>query len=190
MSKKAKSEKKKKSGKSKALRLQQQADGTVLAGGDGVEAATRPRLAAALVQAARSVRTLQSRHLADCGLYAGQDGVILLLAAEDGLTAGQLAQRLGVKAPTMTRTIGRMEAQGFVERRGSDKDARLTRVFLSETGRATLARIEAAGAALEQQATRGMSGKDIKTLLKMLDLLHRNLHRDGADAVVEESDEI
>ena len=42
---------------------------------------------------------------------------MLALAETDGLTAGALAQKLGVKAPTMTRTIGRMEAQGFLERR-------------------------------------------------------------------------
>ncbi len=65
----------------------------------------------------------------------GRDGVILVLAANDGLPAGTLAQKLGVKAPTMTRTIGRMEAQGFVERRPDAADAQLTKVYLNR-GRA------------------------------------------------------
>ncbi len=35
----------------------------------------------------------------------------------------------------MTRTIGRMEAQGFLERRPDRDDARLTKVYLTELGR-------------------------------------------------------
>src|SRR5690606_6166116 len=92
-------------------------------------------LASAVTQAARSMRTVLSRSLAERGLYAGQDGVILALAQEDGLTTGQLAGHLGVKAPTMTRTIGRMEAQGFLERRGVHADYVLTKSFLHESWR-------------------------------------------------------
>jgi hypothetical protein len=56
-------------------------------------------LASVLVQAARSMRTVLSRNLLESGLYAGQDGVMLALAETDGLTAGVLAMKLGVKAP-------------------------------------------------------------------------------------------
>ena len=98
-------------------------------------------LASAVTQAARAMRTALSRSLSESGLYAGQDGVILALSGEDGLTAGDLASRLGVKAPTMTRTISRMEAQGFLERRNDGEDGRLTVVFLTEQGRATVEQI-------------------------------------------------
>ncbi len=101
-------------------------------------------LSPVLTQAARSLRTALSRNLSEAGLYAGQDGVILQLDAEPGLTPGQLAQRLGVKAPTMTRTIGRMESQGFLERRSDGSDARITKIHLSEAGRQSVERIHQA----------------------------------------------
>lgn len=128
-----------------------------------------------VTQTARSLRTLLSRNLADCGLYAGQDGVVQALAEEDGLTPGALAQRLGVKAPTMTRTIGRMEAQGFVERRADTHDHRLTKVFLTDGGRASLDRIAAAAEACERQALQGLSGKEAKTLSRLLLAVEENL---------------
>lgn len=128
-----------------------------------------------VTQAARSLRTLLSRNLADCGLYAGQDGVVQALAEEDGLTQGALAQKLGVKAPTMTRTIGRMEAQGFVERRSDALDHRLTKVFLTDGGRASLERIAAAAEACERQALQGLSGKEAKTLSRLLLAVEENL---------------
>lgn len=133
-------------------------------------------LATALVQAARSMRTVMSRNLSESGLYAGQDGVMMSLAETDGLTAGALAVRLGVKAPTMTRTIGRMEAQGFLERRADTGDARLTKVYLTTLGRDRLETIASAGKALEETATQGLSDKQVRTLMKLLRVVDSNLH--------------
>ena len=141
-------------------------------------------LAAAVVNAARSMRTVLSRNLLATGLYAGQDGVILALADEGGLTAGVLAAHLGVKAPTMTRTIGRLEAQGFVERRPDETDGRLTVVHLTEAGRASVEHICEAGRLSERQAASGLSDKDVRHLLKLLRAMDDNLHGgvpDGAD---------
>ncbi|WP_411033500.1 MarR family winged helix-turn-helix transcriptional regulator [Shinella sp. BYT-45] len=139
-------------------------------------------LAAAVVNAARSMRTVLSRNLLATGLYAGQDGVILALAQEGGLTAGALAARLGVKAPTMTRTIGRLEAQGFVERRPDEADGRLTVVHLTEAGRASVGHITEAGRLSERQAAEGLSEKDVRHLLKLLRTVDENLHAAMPDA--------
>jgi DNA-binding MarR family transcriptional regulator len=142
-------------------------------------------LSPALTQAARSMRTVLTRNLTASGLYAGQDGVILALAASDGLPAGTLAQKLGVKAPTMTRTIGRMEAQGFVERRTDAADARLTKVYLTEAGRNSVAEITSSAAACGELATRGFSEKEVRSLVRLLRAIDGNLqagdHQDEDD---------
>lgn len=139
-------------------------------------------LAAAVVNAARSMRTVLSRNLLATGLYAGQDGVILALSEEGGLTAGALAARLGVKAPTMTRTIGRLEVQGFVERRPDETDGRLTVVHLTEAGHASIEQITEAGRISEEQAADGLSEKDVRNLLKLLRAMDENLHATLPDA--------
>jgi DNA-binding MarR family transcriptional regulator len=157
MSKK-KGDKKGKSGKKKAAEGHSVAD-----------------LAPAITQAARSMRTLLSRSLGETGLYAGQDGVILMLAEEDGLTPGQLATRLGVKAPTMTRTIGRMEAQGFLERRADGTDGRLTKVHLTETGIKTVDQIGRSVADCGALAAMGLSDKEVRTLIKLLKAIDGNI---------------
>ncbi|PII39505.1 MarR family transcriptional regulator [Sinorhizobium meliloti CCBAU 01290] len=131
-------------------------------------------LASVLVQAARSMRTVLSRNLVASGLYAGQDGVMLALAETDGLTAGALAGKLGVKAPTMTRTIGRMEAQGFLERRPDRDDARLTKVYLTELGRDRLQIIAEAGQHPRSSNTR-FADKQVRTLMKLLRAVDSNL---------------
>ena len=171
MGKKSKAEKKAKSGKKKHQDV-------------AVEAQD---LASVLVQAARSMRTVLSRNLLESGLYAGQDGVMLALAETDGLTAGVLAMKLGVKAPTMTRTIGRMEAQGFLERKPDAEDARLTKVYLTELGRGSVQGIEMAASACDMLATQEFSEKEIRNLVRLLKAIDANLQ---AEAIhIEEPDE-
>lgn len=132
-------------------------------------------VSAAVTQVARAMRTQLSRGLAESGLYAGQDTVVQLLSEQDGLTPGALAQKLGVKAPTMTRTIGRMEAQGFVERRTDETDGRLTTVHLTGEGRSRLDSIARAVGEAEQLAVQGLSGKEVKQLIKLLAAVEENL---------------
>ncbi len=132
-------------------------------------------LAQSITQAARSMRTALSHSLAESGLYAGQDGVILALAQEGSLTPGQIAQKLGVKAPTMTRTIGRMEAQGFVERSGDDEDGRVTLVKLTETGLKSVDHINTSIADCGARAIEGLSAKDIRNVVKLLKAIDANL---------------
>ncbi len=139
----------------------------------------------AITQAARSMRTSLSRDLLEAGLYAGQDGVMRALAEEDGLTPGALAQRLGVKAPTMTRTVGRMEAQGFVTRRADGADQRLTKVYLTDAGRNSLERIARSVEACTDQALAGFSGKQMRQLLKLLKAVDDNLKGSAGADVLE-----
>ena len=123
----------------------------------------------------------------ESGLYAGQDGVILSLAESDGMTAGGLAQKLGVKAPTMTRTIGRMEAQGFLERKPDAEDARLTKVYLTELGRGSVQGIEMAASACDRLATQAFSEKEIRNLVRLLKAIDGNLQAEALH--IEEPDE-
>lgn len=132
-------------------------------------------VAAALSQAARAVRMRLSRHLSDHGLYAGQDGVIMTLAEEDGQSPGTIADRLGVRAPTITKTINRLAAQGFVEKRGSDADGRKASVHLTKQGQATVTAIGKALRRTEKAMLDGLSGKEAKVLAKLLRRVDRNL---------------
>ena len=77
-----------------------------------------------LHSAARLSRTALAARLLDHGFYAGQDQIMLALNHEDGQTPGQLATRLGVRPPTITKTINRLQAQGFLDKRASETDAR------------------------------------------------------------------
>lgn len=82
----------------------------------------------------RTLKTAVERRLIEHGVYAGQHTILGCLWDQDGLTPGQLARRLGLETPTVTRTVQRMSAAGLVTRAGDDTDRRLVRVWLTPKG--------------------------------------------------------
>lgn len=128
-----------------------------------------------LHSAARLSRTALASRLLSHGFYAGQDQIMLTLDSEDGQTPGQLASRLGVRPPTITKTINRLQAQGFLDKQASDQDARQAHIFLTELGRDTIKAIEKSVRKTEKQALKGLDKKDQKTLAKLLARIEANL---------------
>ncbi|WP_306117584.1 MULTISPECIES: MarR family transcriptional regulator [unclassified Roseitalea] len=132
-------------------------------------------LLARLQEVARQGRTHYARHLLKTGLYAGQEKIIEALAAADGLTPGELARALGVRPPTITKTISRLEEQGFVARQASKTDARQIVVSLTEAGHEVLGAMKKAVAKAEKQALKGLKKKERKQLEKILGKIEENL---------------
>ena len=130
---------------------------------------------AKLNSAARMARTALAGRLLAHGFYAGQDQIMLALHTDDGLTTGQLAERVGVRPPTITKTINRLQDQGFVERRASERDGRQTHVHLTETGQSALSAINRAIRKTEKSVLAGLTGKERKRLKKLLSQIEMNL---------------
>lgn len=128
-----------------------------------------------LHQVARLARTSLASRLLAHGFYAGQDQIMLSLHDEDGQTPGQLAARLGVRPPTITKTINRLQAQGFLEKRASSTDARQAHIFLTATGNDAIRAIEKSVKKTEKQALKGFDKKDVKQLSKLLLRIESNL---------------
>ena len=128
-----------------------------------------------LHSAARLSRTALAARLLNHGFYAGQDQIMLALDHEDGQTPGQLAARLGVRPPTITKTINRLQVQGFLDKRASEIDARQANIFLTDAGREAIRAIEKSVRKTEKQALKGLDKKEQKTLPKLLSRVEANL---------------
>ena len=124
---------------------------------------------------ARLGRTALATRLLEKKLYAGQDQLMLALALQDGQTPGQLAVEIGVRPPTITKTISRLQAQGFLEKRGSESDARQAHIFLTDSGRDAIISIEKSIKKTEKRALDGLDKKERKMLYKLLKHVEENL---------------
>lgn len=136
-----------------------------------------------LIYTARLCRTLRADLLLQLGIYAGQDTLLKNLARDNGQTMKSLARNLGVRPPTITKMVTRMESQGLVRREDSPNDARLSHVFITEAGSRLLDRVDEAWARAEEIALGSLKDKQAKQLRKILAKIQAGLaaHREGAD---------
>ena len=103
--------------------------------------------------------------LEELGLYRGQPPVLFALWEREGLTHSELAARLHVKPATITKMINRMEKTGFVQRRSDPEDQRVSRVYLTDAGRAIQNEVERVWRTLLKETFVGFS-LDERVLLR------------------------
>jgi MarR family transcriptional regulator, organic hydroperoxide resistance regulator len=122
------------------------------------------------------------------GVRVGQNLVIDALTADDGLTPGELAQRLQVTTPTIVKMATRMEAAGLLTRRRDEKDARLVRLYLTDHGRSLHGLVDEELRRLDERATAGLTAGERRHLESALTKIVRNLERIAPAA--DEADEV
>ena len=61
-------------------------------------------------------------------------GFILMMVEKEGTPSTQLGPKMGMEATSLSRTINAMEVDGLIRRSSSEKDKRITLVFLTELG--------------------------------------------------------
>jgi DNA-binding MarR family transcriptional regulator len=104
--------------------------------------------------------------LDEMGITYTQYLVLNVLGEEDGSTIGGIAGRLALESSTVTPPVKRMEQAGFVTRQRSREDDRQVQVWLTEEGRALLAKSRCLGDSLIERSSLTM---------QQLDTLNRQL---------------
>lgn len=94
--------------------------------------------------------------------------LIRWLAREDGLSQLELARRTGLKPPTVSVALGRMEHMGYVRREASQSDGREVRVYLTEAGRVLEEQTKARLRCADEIAMRDVTPEESETLCRIL----------------------
>lgn len=126
------------------------------------------------------------RLMALAGVPLDRAAVALLrqVADSDPLRPGELAQRLGVEASHVTRTVQQLQKSGYVTRIPDPDDRRAQRIRLTDAGREAIDRVRDAGARGMQLALGEWKPEELRQLATMF---HRMVDDFLACAVEEES---
>ena len=119
-------------------------------------------------RAHKLLRNSVDEAMAQYGVRVGQNLVLEVLWREDGLTPGDLAQRLGVTTPTVVKSATRMEAAGLLTRRPDLADGRLVRLFLTPYAQSIQGVIERDRDELERRATATLTDEEREYLHRAL----------------------
>jgi DNA-binding MarR family transcriptional regulator len=112
------------------------------------------------------------------GVHEGQQYVLRCLWREDGLSPGEVARRLGLATPTVTRAATRMEATGLLRREPHPSDRRLVRLRLTDRGRELEKVIDEQTNQLTERALATLTAAERESLVRALNEIRRNLSAD------------
>jgi DNA-binding MarR family transcriptional regulator len=109
------------------------------------------------------------------GVRAGQQFILRCLWQTDGLTPGEIARRLELATPTVTRAATRMEAAGLLRRSPHPTDARLVRLVLTDRGRELESVIAEEMKRLSEKALHGLTPEERTQFLRFLHQMRVNV---------------
>jgi DNA-binding MarR family transcriptional regulator len=124
--------------------------------------------------------------------------VLTWLSLEGELTQAELAERMFVEAPTLTGILGRMERDGWLERRCCDDDRRCKRLRPTARAHEAWQRIAACGHRIRARATVGLADEELQALKAVCGKIRQNLGFEApapqvaaaCDLTVEENGEL
>ena len=131
------------------------------------------QLCFALYSASLAMTKLYKPLLEPLGLTYPQYLALLVLWERDGLTVGELGERLFLDSGTLTPLLKRMEASGWLSRARAADDERRVLVHLTTEGRALKRR--AASVPRELAAATGCSADELVGLTRRLQQLRTQL---------------
>jgi len=106
------------------------------------------------------------RRLDEIDLFAGQEVVLLELAARGELNQTELAAALDVEPPSVTSIVGKLEAGGLVARvpRGREK-----RITLTDAGHRAAEQAREVYAAIERDLSEGLTPAQVSSMVAALE---------------------
>lgn len=108
-------------------------------------------------------------------LYQGQPPLLRELWEEEGLTQTELATRLKLTPPTVTKMLQRMEKSGFIQRKPDPDDQRVSRVYLTGAGRDVQQKVETVFTTLEVEGFANLTPEERDVLRRLLLQVRQNL---------------
>lgn len=129
-------------------------------------------LTIAIVMTARRWRSLIDEHLRQIGHSASRMEAMASIAyAPAGTTQIQVAKRIGIEGPTLTRTLDMLEADGLVERLPDPNDRRNKHMRLTPAGFEALSEMFRVCERLRAQLLNGIPESEIIKTDQFLELL-------------------
>lgn len=89
---------------------------------------------------AQTYRIMQC--MKDVDLKPGQAGCLFILSKEGRLPQKEIAKKLGVKPPSITALLKKLEARGLIVRSQDEGDQRVSWITLSEEGKCYINKIK------------------------------------------------
>lgn len=128
-----------------------------------------------MVITTRAIRRGMEAELAHEGITLRQWEVLAWLTLENGMAQSELAERLGIEAPTLAGILDRMERDGWVERQACLHDRRKKRLRATAKADAVWQRMAECAYRMRAKSTAGISPDELLQLKSVCERIRFNL---------------
>lgn len=122
-----------------------------------------------------ALRRALNSELAQEGVTVRQWEVLACIAVGGALSQTELAERLGIEAPSLVGILDRMERDGWLERYACPSDRRKNRIRATEKAESLWVRIADCAHQVRARATYGMSPEQLAQLKLACETIRRNI---------------
>ena len=132
--------------------------------------------AAELIRDISRLYTLRVRIEAEnLGIKNAYRALLTQLYVKDGGTQLSLAEKTGMKAPTISITLRKMEKEGLFSRVVDESELRKTHVYLTEKGKQTTEALSAGIEKINDSFEKGMSAEEKDKFISALENIKESL---------------
>ena len=109
------------------------------------------------------------------GLKPSQAGILFMLNCEGGISQKQLAEMIGIKPPSMTVALRKLEKQGYIRKEPDAKDQRIIRIRLSGKGKDCIEDLKGVMEDMEEMLYQGIRPEERMLFRRLIIEMRENL---------------
>ncbi|MBQ3241746.1 MAG: MarR family transcriptional regulator [Oscillospiraceae bacterium] len=115
------------------------------------------------------------------GIRHGQGKILMILTREDGIGQKELAERLQIRAATLSELLDKMQKNGWIVRKNNENDRRKINIHITEEGKAVSEQNREARNEMAEKMFGVLSDAEKETLKKLFERLDESLQQNGSD---------
>lgn len=109
------------------------------------------------------------------GLKPSQAGILFILNCEGELSQRGLADKIGIKPPSMTVALRKLEERGYIRKKQDDEDQRIVLIRLSEKGKECIESLKAVMSDMEEVLYQGITPEELMLFRRLVLEMRENL---------------
>ena len=111
----------------------------------------------------------------DMGIHRSQHRMLMYIDEYKGISQTDLAERLDISSAAVAVSIKKLESDGYIQRRSSDRDNRFNEIELTEKGKEMVRVSRVIFSDIESAMLEGIDEDMLDNFLKCLEIMQTNL---------------
>lgn len=129
-------------------------------------------------------RSIIEKRISNFGIHHSQHQLLMYIAKENEIKSQkQIAEKFGITAAAVTRTLKTLECEGFIERTNIETDSRFNRIIITEKGKEIVDKTYNSFKELDSSIFGDFSEEDLSIFNNFLDVLNDKLIQQNEENV-------